>query len=149
MLLEVHPGNEIYYYNKNSFNLMNRFEYVSDHYVGFNIEHNFEKKLFNLIPFMRKTKMRQFWNLKTVWGGIYQQNRAINRADFSAYYLKRLQENYYTELGTGIDNIFHFFRIDLVWRIVPNNQLQLPLPRNFRNDQTQNFAIFGSFKLQL
>jgi len=43
MMLEIHPGNEIYYYNKNSFNLMNRFEYVSDAYAGFNIEYNFEK----------------------------------------------------------------------------------------------------------
>jgi hypothetical protein len=146
MLLEIHPGNEIYYYNKNSFNLMNRFEYISDHYAGFNIEHNFEKKLFNLIPFMRKTKMRQFWNIKTVWGDLNAENRVINRSEFSYYYLKRLRENYYTEIGTGIDNIFNFFRIDLVWRLALNNQLPQPL---FLKSQTQNFAIFGSFKLQL
>jgi len=146
MLLEVHPGNEIYYYNKNSFNLMNRFEYISDHYAGFNIEHYFEKKLFNLIPFMRKTKMRQFWNLKTVWGDVSAENRGINRSEFSYYYLKRMRENYYTEIGTGIDNIFNFFRIDLVWRLALNNQLPQPI---FLNSQTQNFAVFGSFKLQL
>ncbi|OYZ48697.1 MAG: hypothetical protein B7Y15_11570 [Bacteroidetes bacterium 24-39-8] len=107
------------------------------------MEHNFEKKLFNLLPFMRKTKMRQFWNLKTVWGDVGPQNRGINRADFSAYYLKRLRENFYTEIGTGIDNICHFFRIDLVWRFAPNHH------PGFYNDQTQNFAVFGSFKLQL
>jgi hypothetical protein len=39
-LLEIHPGNEIYYYNKYAFNMMNRFEYVSDQYAGFNFEHN-------------------------------------------------------------------------------------------------------------
>lgn len=125
---------------------MNRFEYISDHYVGFNIEHNFEKKLLNLLPFMRKTKMRQFWNIKTVWGDLSAENRRINRSDFSYYYLKRLHQNYYAEIGTGIDNIFRFFRVDLIWRFSPNNKLPQPL---FFKSQTQDFAIFGSFKLQL
>jgi len=51
MILEIHPGNEIYYYNKQSFNLMNRFEYFSDSYAGLNMEYNFDKKLTNLLPF--------------------------------------------------------------------------------------------------
>ncbi|MFX8393344.1 hypothetical protein ABTL67_19775, partial [Acinetobacter baumannii] len=69
---------------------MSRFEFVSDHFVGFNFEHNIEKKLFNLIPFMRKTKMRQFWNVKTVWGDLNMANRVFNRLEFSGYRLKRL-----------------------------------------------------------
>lgn len=145
MLLEVHPGNEIYYYNKQSFNLMNRFEYISDRFVGFNIEHNFEKKLFQLIPFMRKTKMRQFWNVKTVWGEVNRANRITNRTEFGGYYLKTLRGDMYTEVGTGIDNIFKFFRIDLVWRILPNHSI--PLPPSART-QTINFGVFGSFRLQ-
>ena len=32
-----HPGNDIYYYNNSSFNLMNRFEYISDKYAGINV----------------------------------------------------------------------------------------------------------------
>ncbi|WP_163462572.1 hypothetical protein, partial [Klebsiella michiganensis] len=36
VLLELHPGNEIYYYNKETFNLMNRFEYFSDRFAGIN-----------------------------------------------------------------------------------------------------------------
>ena len=91
---------------------MNRFEYISDFYGGFNIEHNFEKKLFNLIPFMRKTKMRQFWNVKTVWGDLSRDNRIFNRLEFGTYRLKILRGKPYTEIGTGIDNIFKFFRID-------------------------------------
>lgn len=145
MLLEVHPGNEIYYYNKQSFNLMNRFEFVSDHFLGVNIEHNFEKKLFNLLPFMRKTKMRQFWNVKTVWGDLTTANRAFNRLEFSGYRLRRLREEFYTEVGTGIDNIFKFFRIDLVWRFAPT--LVVPPTSTVPNNE-ENFAVFGSFRLQ-
>jgi len=53
MLLELHPGNEVWYYSKQAFNLMNRFEYFSDRYAGFTFEHNFEKKLLNLLPLAR------------------------------------------------------------------------------------------------
>lgn len=146
MVLELHPGNEIYYYNKQSFNLMNRFEYVSDKYAGFNIEHNFEKKLLNLVPFLRKTKMRQFWNVKTVWGDLSTANRKFNRLEFGDYRLKCLKDNAYTEIGTGFDNIFKFFRVDMVWRFTPHTPT---LPANvIQNTTLHNFGIFGSFKLQ-
>ena len=145
VLLEIHPGNEVFYYNKNSFNLMNRFEYVSDFYGGFNIEHNFEKKLLNLIPFMRKTKMRQFWNVKTVWGDLNSSNRAFNRLEFSNYRLKVLRGKSYTEIGTGIDNIFKFFRIDLVWRMDPH--FNIPASSTLAND-VKYFGVFGSFRLK-
>ena len=145
MLLEIHPGNEIYYYSKHSFNLMNRFEYFSDQYIGFNIEHNFEKKLLNLVPFLRKTKIRQFWNVKTVWGDLSKADRVFNKLEFGTYRLKRLRGHNYTEIGTGIDNIFKFFRIDLVWRFAPS--FVIPLTSTVPNKQ-QNFGIFGSFRLQ-
>ncbi|MBC7588928.1 MAG: carboxypeptidase-like regulatory domain-containing protein [Chitinophagaceae bacterium] len=145
-LLELHPGNEIYYYNKQSFNLMNRFEYVSDKYAGINIEHNFEKKLLNLIPFLRKTKIRQFWNLKSVWGDLSIPNRKFNRTEFGDYRLKSLKDNAYTELGTGFDNIFKFFRIDMVWRFAP--QLKTPSGATINNTTKQNFGVFGSLRFQ-
>ncbi len=155
-LLEIHPGNEVLYYSKQSFNLMNRFEYVSDVYGGFNIEHNFEKKLLNLIPFMRKTKMRQFWNLKTVWGDLSGNNHTFNRLEFGNYRLKTLHSKPYTEIGTGVDNIFNCFRIDLVWRFAPSplnrttpspNPSPPPAP-NMNAGKRNNFGIFGSFRLQ-
>ncbi|MEO6915226.1 MAG: DUF5686 family protein, partial [Chitinophagaceae bacterium] len=40
MLLDIAPGNEIYYYNKYAFNLMNRYEFLHDRYAGINFEHN-------------------------------------------------------------------------------------------------------------
>ncbi|MBA4197823.1 MAG: hypothetical protein C0459_09735 [Chitinophaga sp.] len=145
MMLEIHPGNEIYYYNKNSFNLMNRFEYVSDAYGGFNVEYNFEKKLMNLIPFLRKSKARQFINTKMVWGDLNSANRSFNRLEFGNYRLKSLRGENYTEIGTGIDNLFKFFRIDLVWRLDP--PFVIPAGSTLANNP-QKFGIFGSFKLQ-
>lgn len=145
MLLEMHSGNEIYYYNRNSFNLMNRFEYVSDKYYGLNFEHNIEKKLLNLLPFMRKSKMRQFYNVKTVYGDLTKQNVRFNRSEFGGYHLRSLRGNYYTEIGTGFDNIFKFLRIDAVWRFAP----PIVSPNGVvLNTTNQSFGLFGSIRLQ-
>ncbi|TAG29746.1 MAG: carboxypeptidase-like regulatory domain-containing protein [Sphingobacteriia bacterium] len=145
MLLELHPGNEIYYFNKESFNLMNRFEYFSDRFVGINLEHNIEKKLLNLLPFMRKSPIRQFWNFKTVWGNLDLDSRALNRTDFGVYRLRSLRGDFYTEFGTGFDNIARFFRIDFVWRANPYYaRTYHALVLQNKND----FGIFASFRIQ-
>jgi hypothetical protein len=134
MFLEVHPGNDIYYYNTGSFNLMNRFEYVSDQYAGFNLEHNIGSGIFRFTPVTRKLKWRQFWNVKTVWGSASNANKALN----GTQYFKYLNGSNYTEIGTGIDNIFRVFRLDFVWRLNPAANT----PRYSR------FGVFGSFQFQ-
>lgn len=144
-LLELHPGNEVYVYNRNGFNLMNRFEFYSDKYAGFQFEHNFEKKLMNLIPFLRKTKIRQFWNVKAVWGDMNNANRIFNRTELGAYQLRSLRARTYLEYGTGFDNIFKFFRVDFVWRHAPP---YLPNYAATKMQPAQNFGVFGSFRIQ-
>jgi hypothetical protein len=149
MLLEIHPGNEVYYYNKQSFNLMNRFEYISDHYAGINIEHNIEKKLLNLIHFMRKSNMRQFWNFKTVWGDLTENNRKLNIQDYYYEYRQRsLRGGFYTEIGTGFENIFKLLRIDLVWRNAPLRNIPAGMNPNLFKSNTNDFGVFGSVRLQ-
>jgi hypothetical protein len=145
MFLELHPGNEVYIYNRNGFNLMNRFEYYSDQYAGFQVEHNFERKLIQYIPLLNKTKVRQFWTLKGVWGQMNNSNRAFNRTELGSYQLRTLRSHTYLEYGTGFENIFKFFRIDLVWRSAP------PIPNNTnpsRIQPIQNFGVFGSMRIQ-
>lgn len=132
--LEVHPGNDLFYYNKSTFNLMTRFEYISDKYAGFNVEHNIGSGLFRFTPITRKLKWRQFWNVKTVWGSVSTDNKKTN----SNTGFKYLDGGNYTEIGTGIDNIFRVFRIDFVWRLNPPTGIS----------QNSRFGIFGSFQFQ-
>ncbi|ULQ55002.1 DUF5686 and carboxypeptidase regulatory-like domain-containing protein [Flavihumibacter rivuli] len=137
MLLNVLPGNEIYYYNKYAFNLMQRFEYIGDRYIGFNFEHNIGNGLFRFIPLTRKLKFRQFWSAKGITTGITPENKELN---FNNPYntFQDLDGKLYLELGTGVDNIFKVFRIDLVWRVLPT-----PLPPQ----SVSRFGVFGSFRL--
>jgi hypothetical protein len=135
MLLSMAPGNEIYYYNKYAFNTMNRFECLFDQYAGLNIEHIIGNGLFRFLPQNKKLKFRQFWNAKLLWGGLSAANRSLNINQFPEF--TTLDKKKFMEIGTGIDNIFRFFRIDFTWRVFPR-----PLPA----EQYKRFGIFGSFR---
>ncbi len=134
--LENHPGNDIYYYNTDAYNLMNRFEYLSDQFVGINVEHNIGSGLFRFIPLTRKLKWRQFWTAKSLWGSLSSANTTLNNSKNS---FKTLNNTTYLEVGTGIDNIFKLLRFDFVWRL-SNDPSGL--------NKTSRFGIFGSFQFQ-
>jgi hypothetical protein len=136
MLLNIAPGNEIYYYNSYAFNLMNRYEYIMDRYAGMQIEHNIGNGIFRLIPFNRFLKFRQFWNMKMIWGDMTEENKALNLTNGNPFV--NLDGKTYIEVGTGVDNILRFFRLDLVWRLSPT-----PKPE----ESYKNFGVFGSFRL--
>ncbi len=141
--LENHPGNDLFYYNPFAFNLMNRFEYLSDKYAGVNIEHNIGSGLFRFIPLTRKLKWRQFYTVKTLWGSLSSANQAINTYVIApypkVYEFKTLNNKTYIEVGTGIDNIFKVFRLDFVWRLAPSTAYA---------GKQNKFGIFGSFQIQ-
>ena len=134
--LENHPGNDIYYYNSSAFNLMSRFEYLSDRYAGFNLEHNVGSGIFRFTNFTRKLKWRQFWNIKTLWGSLNDENAALN---YTTNNFKTLNGKTYIELGTGIDNILKILRLDFVWRLSPTPSAE---------NKATNFGLFGSFQFQ-
>ena len=133
VLLDIHPGNELYYYNKYAFNMMNKYEFISDKYVGINVEHNIGNGIFRLVP---KLRFRQFWTAKVLWGSLSDANVALNFKQGSNF--QTLNGRTYLEVGTGVDNILHVFRVDFIWRLLPT-----PLPEGL----TKKFGIFGSFRL--
>jgi hypothetical protein len=134
-LLEIHPGNDYYYYNKFAFSMMNRFEFISDEYAGLMLEHNIGGGVFNYIPLLKKAKLRQFWTLKTAVGRLSPANSLLNLNKGFAF--NTLRGSPYVEIGTGVDNIFQLFRIDFVWRVMPT-----ALPGESKE---KYFGIFGSF----
>lgn len=136
-LLEIHPGNDYYYYNQYAFSMMNRFEFISDIYTGVMIEHNMGGALFNYAPLLKKAKLRQFWTLKTVLGALSPANQNLNLN--KGFQFKTLASSPYLEIGTGVDNIFQLFRVDFVWRVIPSPGANEPLEKRF--------GIFGSFRV--
>jgi len=134
--LNVAPGNETYYYNKYAFSLMNKYEYLHDQFLGFNFEHNIGNGIFRFLPITRKLKFRQFYDVKLLWGRLSPENAAYNNT--ADYTFKSLDGKTYMEIGTGVDNILKFFRVDFIWHILPTGQ---------DLSYIQKFGIFGSFRL--
>lgn len=132
VFLDIAPGNEIYYYNKYAFNLMNRYQYIHDRYAGINVEHNIGNGIFRLIP---KLRFRQFWTAKALWGSLSEKNRQLNTVNQFAF--SSLNGNTYLEVGTGVDNIFKVFRVDFIWKLLPSGPSEVA---------TKDFGIFGSIR---
>ena len=116
IFLDIAPGNELYYYNKYAFNMMNRYEFIHDKYAGINFEHNIGNGIFRFFP---KLKCRQFWTVKTLWGSLSDANKELNFIEGNTF--QTLDGKTYLEIGTGVDNIFRVFRIDFIWRVLPNS----------------------------
>nr|WP_199158689.1 DUF5686 and carboxypeptidase-like regulatory domain-containing protein [Pedobacter sp. ASV2] len=123
-LLDIHRANQTYAYQLNSYNLMNFLEFVSDHYVSINIDHNFNGFFFNKMPLIKKLKLREVVSFKALYGGLRNEN---NPALKSGLYQLPVYENGtprtyalgndpYMEGSVGVGNIFKLLRVDLVKR---------------------------------
>jgi hypothetical protein len=112
---------------------MNRWEFIHDKYAGGIIEHNFGNGLFQWLP---KLRFRQFWNAKMLIGNLSQANMDFNFKNGNSF--QTLHGKPYLELGTGVDNIFKIFRLDFVWRVLPQQTTKV---------YDKNFGVFGSFRL--
>lgn len=124
-LLRTHLGNNTPILIERSFNLMNGFEFISDHFIALHYAHYFEGFFFNKIPFIRSLNDKLEWrlvgSLNVVWGGIRENTlRLIAEQTASGQPVQSFSRLYfhkpYVEAGYGIDNIFRFFRIDFFYR---------------------------------
>ena len=112
-LLKLHEGNETYFFDESSFNLMNYYEFVSDKYISASYTHHFDGYFFNRVPLFRKLKWREIAFVKGLIGGMDQKNKDYSVFPAGLYTLDRP----YFEAGTGIENIFKVLRVDAVWRL--------------------------------
>ena len=118
-LLELHGGNETYYYDPYAFNMMNYFEFASDHYFSAAASHHFEGIFLNKIPLMRKLKWREVASGKILWGGVNAENK---KALVFPSYLTVLGKTPYAEVALGVENIFRVLRFDAMWRLTYRDQ---------------------------
>ena len=130
-LLHVPDGNPLVFNDDHGFNLMNYMEFVSDKYVSLQLEHHFNGLLFNLIPGVRKLKLRSLLIGKLYYGTLTSDNST------GKYILANdmAQTRYpYAEVGLGIENILKISRIDFTWRIT-----------QLGNSNTLGFIVKPSF----
>jgi len=122
--LTIHQANQTYYYDLDSYNMMNFLEFVSDHYASVKIDYCFNGFFFNKIPLLKKLKLREYVSLKALYGGVRDENNPALNPSLLQYPADEhgvpetytLSKKPYTEGSVGVGNIFKIFRVDLVER---------------------------------
>jgi hypothetical protein len=128
--LELHPGNETFFFDEYAFNLMNYGEFVSDEFLSIYYTHHFDGLFLNHIPLFRKLKWREVGYVRGVIGTLSEKNKSFNKLPANTYTL----EIPYYEAGVGIENIFKIIRIDGIWRFSQLDHYNI-----------NNFGLFVSF----
>ncbi len=129
--LFIPRANQTYSYQLYSYNLMNFMEFVSDEYVAGSAEHHFYGFLLNRIPLIKKLKWRAVTSVKTIYGTLTEKNDPQIHPELMQFpqdingvsYTYTFDKEPYIETSIGVENIFKFFRVDLIKRI---NYLNLP-----------------------
>lgn len=111
-LMSIVPGNQTYFVIENTFNLLDFYEFQTDTYATFQLQHNFGGRILSRIPLLRKLNWRETVGVKGVYGTISDENRAINASGL----LYQAPEDFYWEYNAGIGNIFKVLRIEFAWR---------------------------------
>ena len=130
VLLSPIPANQTYWLVKNTFSLINYYDFVTDTYISGNFEHYFNGLIFNKLPFIKKLKLRSLLTFKTAYGTISEENKAINRSNIK--YDAPTDKLYY-EYGVGLENIGYgnvrLIRVDFIWRGDHKSINGLPSPK--------------------
>ncbi|MEI7500275.1 MAG: DUF5686 family protein [Bacteroidota bacterium] len=130
-LLKIHDGNQSFFYDDHSSNLMNYYEFISDTWISATYTHHFDGLLFNKIPLFRKLKWREVAHIRGVYGTLSDKNE-----EYSIFpgNLRSFSSQPYWEAGVGIENIFKIIRVDAIWRM-----------SHLNDDGNPNVAKFGIF----
>ncbi len=117
--LFIMRGNQSFFSNKISYNLMNYFEFATDQYVSVDYEHQFNGLIMNRVPLAKQLKLRSFVNTKAVYGSMSTQNQALIPHDSTGITSPNffVGSKPYIEVGYGIENILRFIRIDFIHRL--------------------------------
>ncbi len=125
--LFVHQGNQSFAFYDYAFNLMNYYEFVSDQYISFYVEQDFDGFFLNHIPLMRRLLWREHVGFRTTLGDLDPKNAGLMFYPYFIhdFYTEEGQILPYMEANIGVSNIFKVLRLDAIWRLshLKNNNI--------------------------
>lgn len=128
LLLDVAKGNDTYYYNPYAYNNMYRYEFITDRFVSLFAEQQLGSFPFNYVPLINRLKWRSVFSIHALEGTMSKANKLTNgyKNPSVQFQFKVPDQLPYTEVGYGIDNIFHVLRLDAIWRLNYLQQTNAP-----------------------
>lgn len=112
-LLQLHQGNETFFYDESAFNTMNFFEFVSDEWVSSALTYHMDGLILNKVPLFRRLKWREVFSGKAVIGGFDEKNFDALLLPSNTYTLNKP----FFEGAVGIENILKCIRVDALYRL--------------------------------
>lgn len=133
-----------------SFNMLRNMEFLNDKYATLFINWNFDGKILNRVPLLRKLKLREYVGFKMMYGGLSDKNNPyISTADNSIFRLPTrdgaptsfvMGHKPYMELSVGISNIFKVLTVQYVRRLNYTDMPDIPGGDKLKKDGVR-FAV--------
>ena len=133
-LLNAHPGNQSLWLMSSAFNKLNFLEFISDQYMEGYIENHWDGFFFNKLPLIKHLNLRLVSSAKMAYGKLSSRHQSEM---IYPSFIRSFGKIPYMESTIGIENIFKFIRVDLVWRMTHNDPGSNPL--GIRGKLTLNF----------
>ncbi|MDR1632200.1 MAG: DUF5686 family protein [Dysgonamonadaceae bacterium] len=116
-ILFIPGGNQGYIFQKEDYNLMNYYEFVTDRYLAGKLDFTFNWSPVRII--YSKSKIRTNLELRTLYGPLSDNNNPQIHPELFIFNngIRALGTDPYTEISIGLDNILKIFRIDYVHRL--------------------------------
>ena len=118
-LLHHFAGNQTHVFDTYRFSLMNNYQYAADKYLALHAHWNGKGLLFNLIPGIRYTRLRELLELKVAYGGMNTSHQSVLTFPTTQTGHQTLNNLTipYVEMGVGIGNILRVGEIYGVFRL--------------------------------
>ncbi|MBQ6964591.1 MAG: carboxypeptidase-like regulatory domain-containing protein [Bacteroidaceae bacterium] len=110
-----------------SFNMLRNMEFLNDRYVSLLINWNFDGKILNRVPLLKKLKLREYIGFKMLYGHLTDRNNPFIHTEDNDLMRFPTRDGQYTsfvmgdkpymELSVGISNIFKVLTIQYVRRL--------------------------------
>lgn len=140
--LLIPNANLSYTIQPESFALLNPLEFINDTSAQWDITYWANGALFNLIPGLKKLRLREVVAFRGVWGHLSDTNNPMLHPELLRFppnaFTHKMTNTPYMEISAGLDNVFKILRIDYVWRLsyrntpdAPNSGLRIALHFTF------------------
>ncbi len=128
-LLATPAANLSYLIEDETFSLVNDMEFLNDRYCSLMLSWDFNGKLLNRLPLVRRLKWREFIGINMLWGTLTDKNNPMLTANAADPVLMLLPDGChimdskrpYVEVVVGIHNIFKLLHVEYVRRLNYND----------------------------